>query len=78
LLDLAFTNFGDIDISFPDSGIIKPDTYHPPMVIGINLPLVSPTEICDFSYHKYTSGDYTLLYNILLIMTGLVCMAPVL
>jgi hypothetical protein len=35
------------------------------MLIGITLPLVSPTQICEFSYRKYTSGDYTLLYNIL-------------
>jgi hypothetical protein len=65
LLELVFTNFSDIGISFPDSGIIKHDTYHPPMVIGITLPLVSPTEICEFSYRKYISGDYILLYNIL-------------
>ncbi|PNF43033.1 hypothetical protein B7P43_G08782 [Cryptotermes secundus] len=65
LLDLVFTNFNDYNITFPDSGIIKPDTYHPPMVIGISLPLVNPTQNCEYSYRKYIAGDYTLLYNIL-------------
>jgi hypothetical protein len=65
LLDLVFTNFSAYDITFPDSGIIKPDTYHPLMVIGITLPLVNPTQNCEYSYRKYASGDYTLLYTIL-------------
>jgi hypothetical protein len=40
-------------------------TYHPPVVIGNTFPLVSHTQVCEFSYRKYTSGDYALLYNIL-------------
>jgi hypothetical protein len=28
LLDLAFTNFNELNINFFDSGIIKPDAYH--------------------------------------------------
>jgi hypothetical protein len=55
----------DYDITFPDSGIIKPDTYHPLVVIGVTLPLVNHTQNCEYSYRKYGSGDYTLLYNIL-------------
>jgi hypothetical protein len=35
------------------------------MVIGITLPLVSRTQVCEFSYRKYTSGNYAILYNIL-------------
>jgi hypothetical protein len=66
LLDLIFSNFSDIGITFLDSGIIKPDTYHPPLVIDVILPLVSPTQNCDYSYRNYASGDYNLLYNILL------------
>jgi hypothetical protein len=42
-LGLVFTNFSDYDINFPDSRIIKTDTYHTSMVIGITLPLVNPT-----------------------------------
>jgi hypothetical protein len=78
LLDLVFTNFSDYDITFPDSGIIKPDTYHPPMVIGITLPLVNPTQNCEFRIVNMHLEiiPYYILFS--LIMTGLVCMTPVL
>jgi hypothetical protein len=42
-----------------------PDTYYPPIVIGISLPLVNHTLNCEYSYRKYAAGDYTLLYNVL-------------
>jgi hypothetical protein len=35
------------------------------VVIGVTLPLVNPTQNCEYSYRKYGSGDYALLYNIL-------------
>jgi hypothetical protein len=65
MLDLVFSNFNDFEITIPDSAIIKPDNYHPPMVIDVSLPLVSPTQNGPFDYFKYDSGDYALLYNIL-------------
>jgi hypothetical protein len=65
LLDLAFTNFCEIRINFIDAGIIKPDAYHPPFVIGVFLPFDANTSNCEYSYRKFASGDYTLLYNIL-------------
>jgi hypothetical protein len=64
-LDLIFSNFSDIGITFLDSGIIKTGTYHNPLVIDIILPLVSPTQNCEYSYRKFSSGGYILLYNIL-------------
>jgi hypothetical protein len=65
LLDLAFTNFCELNINFIDSGIIKPDTYHPPFVIDVFLPFDASTRNCEYSYRKFASGDYPLLYNIL-------------
>jgi hypothetical protein len=59
LLDLDFTTFNDYNITSPDSGIVKPDTYHPPMVIGIGLPLVNLTKNCEYTYRKDIAGDYT-------------------
>jgi hypothetical protein len=44
LLDLVFANFKDYDITFPNSGIIKPDSYNPPIVIGISLPFGNSTQ----------------------------------
>jgi hypothetical protein len=52
-------------LSSSDSGITKPDVYHPPFVIDVFLPLVAGTRNCEYSYRKSASGDYTLLYNIL-------------
>jgi hypothetical protein len=66
LLESIFCNFTNIGINFLDSGAIKHDTYHPPLVIDIILLLVSPTENCECSYRKFASGDYILLHNILL------------
>jgi hypothetical protein len=65
LLDLAFTNFNELRMNFIDSGIIKPDDYHPPFVIDVFLPFNASTCRCEYSYRKFASGDYTLLYNIL-------------
>jgi hypothetical protein len=65
LLDLAFTNFSELNINFIDSDFIKPNAYHPPFVIDIFLPFNASTRNCEHSYHKFASGDYTLLYNIL-------------
>jgi hypothetical protein len=65
LLDLAFTNFSELNINFIDSGIIKPDAYHPPFVIDVFFPFEASTRNFEYSYRKFASGDYTLLYNIL-------------
>jgi hypothetical protein len=60
LLDLAFTNFSELHINF-----IKPNAYHPPFVMDVFLPFDASTHNCEYSYRKFASGDYTLLYNIL-------------
>jgi hypothetical protein len=55
----------DLCISRVHPGLAKPDNYHPPLIIDIYLPI--PTSIHNhvYSYRKFASGDYTLLYNIL-------------
>jgi hypothetical protein len=45
LLELIFYNFSDIGITFLDSGIIKPDIYHPPFVMTSSCPLSAPLKI---------------------------------
>jgi hypothetical protein len=65
LLDLAFANFSELHINLIDSGIIKPDAYLRPFVVDIFLPFDTSTHNCEYSYRKFASGDYTLLYNIL-------------
>jgi hypothetical protein len=65
LLDLAFTNFSELNINFIDSGNIKPDAYHPPFVVDVFLPFDASRHNCEYSYRKFASGDYTFLYNIL-------------
>jgi hypothetical protein len=45
--------------------IVKTDAYHPPLIIDILLPAASTARNCEYSYFKFASGDYTLLYNIL-------------
>jgi hypothetical protein len=62
---LVFTNFSDLRITFADSGIVKPDAYHPPLIIDILFPTATTARNCEYSYYKFASGDYTRLYNIL-------------
>jgi hypothetical protein len=37
LLDLVFANFLDLTSAPTDFGLIKPDTYHPPLIIHTDL-----------------------------------------
>ncbi|PNF20040.1 hypothetical protein B7P43_G05817 [Cryptotermes secundus] len=63
LLDLIFSNLSDISITPVDSGLIKPDNYHPPLIINICLSLATCIQNYKYSYRKFSSGDYALLYN---------------
>jgi hypothetical protein len=51
--------------TFTDSGIVKPDAYHSPLVTNILLPSETSTRNCEYSYSKFAPGDYTLLYDTL-------------
>jgi hypothetical protein len=48
-----------------DSGLVKPDTYHPPLSTNVCLPHASYNLNCEFSYRIFAAGNYNLLYNIL-------------
>jgi hypothetical protein len=37
ILDLVFSNITDFHITFPDTGMVKPDVYHPPLSTEIPL-----------------------------------------
>jgi hypothetical protein len=63
-LDLVFTNFDRVGTFFADEGVVKPDAYHPPIVIEIPLDLHISTSYAR-SYRKYASGDYSLLFRLL-------------
>jgi hypothetical protein len=65
LLDLIFSNLSDLDITPVYPGLIKPDNYHPPLAINIQLPFATDVQNYVYSYHKHSSGDYALLYNLL-------------
>jgi hypothetical protein len=65
LLDLIFSNLSDLDITPVDPGIIKPDNYHPLLVINVSLPLSNCSQSVVSSYRKFSSGNYALLYHIL-------------
>jgi hypothetical protein len=62
LLDLVFTNFSDLRITSADSGIVKPDAYHPPLIIDILLPTATTARNGEYSYYKFASG-FTLGYT---------------
>jgi hypothetical protein len=64
LLDLIFSNLSDLCITPVNPGLIKPEYFHPPLYIKIPLPFVICAQNYIYSYRNYTSGDYTLLYNI--------------
>jgi hypothetical protein len=65
LLDLTFSNTSDLVITNVDPGLIKPDYYHPPLLINVNLPSATCTQNYIHFYRKFSSGNYALLYNIL-------------
>jgi hypothetical protein len=65
LLDLIFSNLSDLCITPVAPGLLKPDNYHPLLIINFHLPFASFTQNYVYSYRKFSSGDYALLYNIL-------------
>jgi hypothetical protein len=65
LLDLVFANFTDLKLVPVDSGLVTPDTYHPPFSIDVLLPHINNNLNSEFSYRIYSAGNSTLLYNIL-------------
>jgi hypothetical protein len=65
MLDLAFANFTDLKSVPADSGLVTPDTYHPPLSIDVFFPHVNNNFNCEFSYRIFAAGNYFLLYKIL-------------
>jgi hypothetical protein len=63
--DLVFGNFSDLKLVPVDSGLVTPDTYHPPFSIDVLLPHVDNNLNSEIRYLIYATGNYTLLYNIL-------------
>jgi hypothetical protein len=74
LLDLIFSNLSELDITPVYPGCKKPDNYHPPLIIDIYLPFATCIQNYVYSYRKFLSGDYALLYTTL--STFDVCMVP--
>jgi hypothetical protein len=64
LLGSIFANFSGLYITSVDSGVVKPGNYHPTLVIDIYFSFFSYIQNYKYSYRKFASGDYTLLYNI--------------
>jgi hypothetical protein len=65
MLDLVFYNITDLHITFPNTGVVKPDVYHPPLSIEMPFIVKTCSKTSALSYFKYTCCDYTLLYRIL-------------
>jgi hypothetical protein len=64
-LDLIFSNLSNLCITPVDPGLIMPDNYHPSLITNIYLPFATCIQNYVYSYRKFSSGDYALLYNIL-------------
>jgi hypothetical protein len=73
MFDLVFSNINDLHIAFPDTGMVKPHVYHPPLSIEMPLFVKTCSKTSEVSYFKYTCVDYTLLYHILSYITGHIC-----
>jgi hypothetical protein len=65
LLDLIFSNLSGFSADPVDPGLIKPDNYHPRLIINICLPIATSVQNYAYSYRKFSSGDYALLYTTL-------------
>jgi hypothetical protein len=48
-----------------NSGLVTPDTYHPPFSIEVLLPHINNNLNSEISYPIYSADNYTLLYNLL-------------
>jgi hypothetical protein len=62
MLDLVFANFTDLKSVPADSGLVAPDTYHPPLNTDVFLPNVNNNLNYEFSYRIFAAGNYILLY----------------
>jgi hypothetical protein len=65
MLGLVLFNIGDLHINFRDTGMVKSDVCHPPLSIEMAFIVKTCFETSEFSYFKYASGDFTLIYQIL-------------
>ncbi|PNF31813.1 hypothetical protein B7P43_G09329, partial [Cryptotermes secundus] len=65
LLDLVFSNLTDLKPGPSYSDLVKPDPYHPPLIIDVHLPHITYNPDYKFSHRKFAAGNYTLLYNTL-------------
>jgi hypothetical protein len=59
LLDLVFANFTDLKSVPADSGLVKPDTNHPPMSIDVNLSHVINNLNCEFTCRNFAAINCT-------------------
>jgi hypothetical protein len=53
MLDLIFSDFDDLHVTFVSSGIIRPDTYHLPLDTDSLLPFASSTKNYEYFYRKF-------------------------
>jgi hypothetical protein len=65
LLDLVFNNFLDLTSAPADFGLIKPETYHPPLILRTYLQHFPNSPTSTPPYRNYSDRDYTLLYSTL-------------
>jgi hypothetical protein len=62
LLDLAFANFPDLMPIPTDSGLVKPDVYHPPLIIHTYFQHFPKNSTSITSYRNFAAGNYTLQF----------------
>jgi hypothetical protein len=62
-LDLICANLSDLRITPVNPGLIKPDNYYPPLIINMYLPFTICIQHYVYSYRKFSSEDYALLYS---------------
>jgi hypothetical protein len=65
MLDRVFANFTDLKSVPADSGLVKPDAFHPPLSIDVMLFHVNKNLNGEFSYRNFAAGNYELLYSML-------------
>jgi hypothetical protein len=70
MLDLVFSNITDLHITFPDTGMVKLDVYHPPLSIEMPLFVKTCSKTNKVLCFKYACSEYTLSYQFFLHMSG--------
>jgi hypothetical protein len=73
LLELVSSNFADLSFEHTEYGLLQPEHFHPPPIIDCTMPVQRCKQNVKFFTGEFFCGEYAMLYNACLLVTGLYC-----